>query len=58
MDALESRGMDCPSAMGVQWTAMHLFETICSQLSPCNTINYGRATGLAYAMLPPLLKLQ
>lgn len=28
MDALQAAGMDAPLAMGEQWTAMHLFETI------------------------------
>jgi glucose/mannose transport system substrate-binding protein len=28
MDALQSHGMAAPLAMGEQWTAMHLFETI------------------------------
>lgn len=28
MDALKAAGMDAPLAMGEQWTAMHLFETI------------------------------
>lgn len=28
MDALQAAGMDAPLAMGEQWTAMHLFETV------------------------------
>jgi glucose/mannose transport system substrate-binding protein len=28
MDTLQANGMDAPLAMGEQWTAMHLFETI------------------------------
>jgi glucose/mannose transport system substrate-binding protein len=28
MDALQAAGMDAPLAMGEQWTALHLFETI------------------------------
>ena len=28
LDALQAGGMDAPLAMGEQWTAMHLFETI------------------------------
>ncbi|MCA9962281.1 MAG: carbohydrate ABC transporter substrate-binding protein [Anaerolineales bacterium] len=28
MDALQAAGMEAPLAMGEQWTAMHLFETI------------------------------
>jgi glucose/mannose transport system substrate-binding protein len=28
MDALQAAGMDTPLAMGEQWTAMHLFETV------------------------------
>ena len=28
MDALQAAGMDAPLAMGEQWTALHLFETV------------------------------
>ena len=28
MDTLQAAGMDAPLAMGEQWTAMHLMETI------------------------------
>lgn len=28
LDALKAKGMDAPLALGEQWTAMHLFETI------------------------------